>query len=73
MLSGGEFIRAKYIYKIFTIYYTYVLNIQKWETLHKYLNGFEVLFMQYKTEINGGILVQQLNVWTNYHTCKANV
>ena len=46
------------IKKIFTIYYTHVLNIQKWDTLHKYLNGFEVFFMQHKTKINGGIIVQ---------------
>ena len=26
---------------------------------YKYFNGFEVLFMQHKTKINGGILVQQ--------------
>ena len=60
-MSGGEFIMS-HIYSQFTKYLqyiTHVLNIQKWETLHKYFNGFEVLFMQHKTKINGGILVQQ--------------
>ena len=78
LLSGGEFIMS-HIYSQFTKYLQYithiyyVLNIQKWETLHKYFNGFEVLFMQHKTKINGGILVQQWNVWRNCQTSKANV
>ena len=79
VLSGGKFIMRQ-IYLKFTKYLQYIthvywllLNIQKWETLHKYLNGFEaVLFMQHKTKINGGILVQQWNVWRNSHTSKAN-
>ena len=40
------------------MYYTYLLNIQKWKTLHKELNGFEVFFMQHKTKINGAILTR---------------